>query len=528
MSYKICKAYPMQDPIRTPTMLKIITRSDFGTTQSKVRISFGRVRVAEYIDLLDYQYTWLAMLIVSFFILCEPRQAVSQVCSEPLNSERVRELAATNYKFMKDTITTKGVGFLLCPDDEKQLSRSLAGDQSKIEEIRRIIDQNNCYILGTPDLRIQGSTTIGERLMPRLVYKFLLSLNPGAKPKVFADCGGDRTRFSVREGQDLHVIDVAATDSADGYKLLRNSQIDIAMSSAPQTRDRDIREIAIATDQIGIIVNKLNPLLQLTLEELKGIFGGRITKWSDLNVNIASPGKDQIDDHIIVFSRESGSGTLKEFEDLAGLTVNFKNENLMTVHGHLKMAEAVAETVNGIGYVAAPYLPLNSEVTIVDQEGHFGLQRKLYLYYRDQGFLRRLVGWVEAGLAAETIEQEGFTPSHHPSTPYDCGAEKPMDPRLPNRKELHFDSGMSRLSPSEDHALTNLIPQLSGSELLIVGFTDHVGSDASNKILSEQRAKGVAERLGSKARPIGCGIRHRVEGNEAARISARKVEIWFR
>jgi ABC-type phosphate transport system substrate-binding protein len=76
------------------------------------------------------------------------------------------------------------------------------------------------------------------------------------------------------------------------------------MSSVPQTRDRDIREIAIATDQIGIIVNKLNPLPQLTLEQLKGIFGGGVTKWSDLSVNIASRGKDQIDDHIIVFSRE--------------------------------------------------------------------------------------------------------------------------------------------------------------------------------------------------------------------------------
>jgi hypothetical protein len=253
---------------------------------------------------LTTKYPWLAMLIVTFAIVCEPRQAASQICSYPLNIGQVRDLAASNYALLKSTISVQGVGFLLCPDDEKRLSDSLGGDQSKIGEIRGIIDRNNCYIPGSPSLRIQGSSTIGERLMPRIVYKFLLSLNPVAKPKIFADCGGDRTRFSVLEGQDSHIIDVAATDSGEGYNLLRHSQIDIAMSSVPQTRDRDIREIAIATDQIGIIVNKLNPLPQLTLEQLKGIFGGGVTKWSDLSVNIASRGKDQIDNHIIVFSRE--------------------------------------------------------------------------------------------------------------------------------------------------------------------------------------------------------------------------------
>jgi phosphate transport system substrate-binding protein len=471
---------------------------------------------------------WLGILIVTFAILCDPHHAVSQICSNPLNIDQVGALAASNYALLKSTISEQGVGFLLCPDDEKQLSRSLGDDQSKIEEIRGIVDRNNCYIPGRPSLRIQGSSTIGERLMPRIVYKFLLSLNPVGKPKIFADCGGDRTRFSVLEGQDSHIIDVAATDSGEGYNLLRRWQIDIAMSSVPQTRDRDIRELAIATDQIGIIVNKLNPLPQLTLEQLKGIFGGGVTKWSDLNINIASRGKYQIDDHIIVVSREPGSGTLKEFQSLAGLTVNFENKHLKTVHGHLKMAETVAETVNGIGVVARPFVPLNSEVTIIDATGHFGLQRNLYLYYRDQGFQRRLVGWVEAGLAASEIKQEGFTPRHYPPTLYDCGAEKPLDPLLSKRAELHFDSGMSRLSPWEDHVLTNLIPLLSGKEVFIVGFTDNVGGNNPNQTLSEQRAEGVAARLGSKARAMGCGIRQRPELNEAARISARKVEIWFR
>jgi hypothetical protein len=65
-------------------------------------------------------------------------------------------------------------------------------------------------------------------------------------------------------------------------------------------------EVKVALDAIGIYVNQLNPLLELSLSQARDIYTGRITDWRDAG---GVPGK------IILYSCENNSGTYEFFKE---------------------------------------------------------------------------------------------------------------------------------------------------------------------------------------------------------------------
>ena len=71
----------------------------------------------------------------------------------------------------------------------------------------------------------------------------------------------------------------------------------------------DMWAAPIALDGIALVVHPSNPLQNLTLAQVRDIFGGQTWRWSDLGV-------DATEDEITVVSREWGSGTRMWFETL--------------------------------------------------------------------------------------------------------------------------------------------------------------------------------------------------------------------
>lgn len=65
-----------------------------------------------------------------------------------------------------------------------------------------------------------------------------------------------------------------------------------------------------AVDGVAVVVHRDNPLENLTLAQVRDIFGGQVWHWSDLEVQA-------IEDEITVLTREEGSGTRAVFEALA-------------------------------------------------------------------------------------------------------------------------------------------------------------------------------------------------------------------
>ena len=102
--------------------------------------------------------------------------------------------------------------------------------------------------------------------------------------------------------------------------------------------------------------------------------------------------------------------------------------------------------------------------------------------------------------------------------------------------DVLFDFGKSSLKPEGVTALDGLYEQITAETpkdgtALVVGYTDRIGSDASNQVLSEQRAKTVADYLVGKGIPAdkvstqGRGEAEPVTGTQCDAIKAKKELI---
>jgi phosphate transport system substrate-binding protein len=104
-------------------------------------------------------------------------------------------------------------------------------------------------------------------------------------------------RFSDRGGTN-EAIEIRATKSGDAFQGLHNNQCDIGLSSRAikPSEESDLADLGPMTsfacehvmgvDGVAIIVNKRNPILELSKTQLVRIFGkGGTTTWKDFEPN---------------------------------------------------------------------------------------------------------------------------------------------------------------------------------------------------------------------------------------------------
>lgn len=80
-------------------------------------------------------------------------------------------------------------------------------------------------------------------------------------------------------------IELQTSDSTTGVTNAINGTCDIGMASRA-LKDSEIakgvQEVTIAIDGIAVIVNKANPIENMTKGQVEAIFTGNTTKWSDV------------------------------------------------------------------------------------------------------------------------------------------------------------------------------------------------------------------------------------------------------
>lgn len=105
----------------------------------------------------------------------------------------------------------------------------------------------------------------------------------------------------------------------------------------------------VAVIPFATIVNKSVSVDNLTTEQLKGIFAGKITNWKEV-------GGD--DEDIVVITRSFGSGTRVNYQAkaLGGGDIVKKEKNYKEVGSSGDMKTAVATTPNSIGYIDLTYI----------------------------------------------------------------------------------------------------------------------------------------------------------------------------
>ena len=80
-------------------------------------------------------------------------------------------------------------------------------------------------------------------------------------------------------------IELQTSDSTTGVTNAINGTCDIGMASRAlkdSEKAKGVKEVTIAIDGIAVIVNKVNPVADMTKTQVEQIFTGKTTKWSDV------------------------------------------------------------------------------------------------------------------------------------------------------------------------------------------------------------------------------------------------------
>ena len=103
----------------------------------------------------------------------------------------------------------------------------------------------------------------------------------------------------------------------------------------------------IALDGIAVVTNKDNPVSDLTLEQVKDIFTGKITNWKEVG------GEDA---QIVLVSREEGSGTRDGFQDILGFESADLAKDAQICDGSGAVKSTIEGNKNAIGYISFGYV----------------------------------------------------------------------------------------------------------------------------------------------------------------------------
>lgn len=171
-------------------------------------------------------------------------------------------------------------------------------------------------------------------------------------------------------------LDPQYTGSGAGIEAVTAGTVDIGNSSRALTDEEKangLEENVVAIDGIAMVVNPDNTVTNLTQDQLKQIYTGEITNWSEVG------GPDR---QIVVVGREAGSGTRGAFEELLGIEDECAYAQELDSTGGV--ATTVSSTEGAIGYLSLDALDDTVKAVQVDgvdaneeniKSGDYALQR---------------------------------------------------------------------------------------------------------------------------------------------------------
>ena len=438
------------------------------------------------------------------------------------------------------------------------------------------------------DVQFAGSDTVGLGMMPLLMAGYASHLgaeasieNTGKHDQVVAALVGEEGF-----GDDLGSYLVTSTGSGDAFKALLSGSAQVGMASrrikpaeARELRDAGAgnmispdQEHIVAVDSLVVVTNSANPVSELSLDQLSGIFSGQITNWAEVGGENAP---------IVVVTRPDGSGTRSVFENAI-----FRGSNAQIApsakigNGNVEIADTVNADENAIGYVGYAFQRGNKALPLINECGirtsadsfsakteEYALQRRLYFYTRQDQFdsaTEEFINFATSTAADGVIAKSGFidlsverreqtvdgargatlasaSPANFEgSVAHDMLRTMQGFDRLSTT--FRFRTGSTNLDERAEVDMERLVEflegQPEGTKVMFVGFTDSVGAFDANHALSQsraQRALSVArnyagERLPNlqfaaagfgEVAPTACNT------SDTGRATNRRVEVWL-
>jgi len=138
-------------------------------------------------------------------------------------------------------------------------------------------------------------------------------------------------------------VDVQGGGSTTGIRAAQSGTADIGMSSRNLTdEEREMWHVVIARDGLVLIVHNDNPVTGLTLEQVRLIYNGSVTNWSEVG------GADR---GIHVITREEGSGTRGAFEEML-MAGSWITSRAIVQNTNGAVRQLVSNDVDSIGFLS--------------------------------------------------------------------------------------------------------------------------------------------------------------------------------
>jgi phosphate transport system substrate-binding protein len=278
---------------------------------------------------------------------------------------------------------------------------------------------------------MKSSTRLLQALSFVLIAVIGFAFMPG--PKKITVKGSDTMVILSQKWAEAYMknhpevtIQVTGGGSGTGIAALINGATDICNSSRPMKRSEIEKikerynstgiEIPCAKDGITIFLNQSNTRVsELTLDQLSGIFSGKIRNWKEVG------GEDA---EIRLYGRENSSGTYAFFKDEV-VKADYA-ANCQTLPGTAAVVNAVKNDKNGIGYGGAAYATGVKHCKVKkDNEGkayepsaesiktgEYPITRYLYMYTanRPTGEIKAFIDWTLGADGQALVTEMGYFP----------------------------------------------------------------------------------------------------------------------
>ena len=244
-------------------------------------------------------------------------------------------------------------------------------------------------------LVIKGSTTVLP--IAQKVAEAYMAEHPGTKITISG--GGS--------GNGIKAIVDGTTDIADSSRFIKDKEVALAVEKGVYPVP-----FSVAYDCIVPVVHPSNSVQDLSLEQLKDIYQGKIKNWKQVG------GPDR---KIVVISRDTSSGTYEVWEGKV-----LKKERVypgaLLQASNGAVAQAVAKNPNAIGYIGLGYLNDTVKATSVNGivgstattlNGTFPISRPLYMFTNKwpKDDVAKFINYIlhpEKG--QKLVEKAGFVP----------------------------------------------------------------------------------------------------------------------
>jgi phosphate transport system substrate-binding protein len=304
-------------------------------------------------------------------------------------------------------------------------------------------------------------------------------------------------------------------------------------------------------DGIAVIVNAANPADRFDKDQIKRIFTGEITDWSQVG---SSHGE------IKVYARDDNSGTFDTFKSLV-LAGKPLAPGALRMEDSKALSDAVAADPNGIGFIGLPYIQ-NAKPVAVSEKGtqsllptrltvgteDYLLSRRLYLYtpaFSSNNYTRQFVAFALSKQGQDVVEASGFVAQNVAQVSQTVSEKAPDEYKFLTREanrlslDFRFQPGQTALDNKASVDLDRVVSliadlKVTGDKIMLFGFSDSTGAPGANQALSLSRAQAVESQFAERGmRPAivrGYGSSLAVASNDGVDAPARnrRVEIWIK